>query len=344
MLVGGSNLGAIQQLADLLRSRASLQLEILALRQQLAMVADRDRKRLSFHKSERIFWVWLYHLWPACLQTLMIFKPDTLVRWHRKGFRLYWTWKSRRRQCGRPAIDPDVRELIRMMSLNNIGWGAPRIHGELRMLGIQVSESTVAKYIIRHRKPPSQTWRTFLDNHLSDLVSVDFFTVPTATFQILYVFVILRHDRREIVHFNVTKHPTAQWTAQQIIEAFPFETAPRYLLRDRDCIYGARFRIRVKSLGIEEVLTAPRSPWQSPYVERLIGSIRRECLNHVIIFNERHLRRQLKSYATYYHEARTHLSLDKQSPVPRSIQDPDQGNIVAIPHVGGLHHEYRRAA
>lgn len=344
MLVGGSNLGAIQQLADLLRSRASLQLEILALRQQLAMVADRDRKRLSFHKSERIFWVWLYHLWPACLQTLMIFKPDTLVRWHRKGFRLYWTWKSRRRQCGRPAIDPDVRELIRMMSLNNIGWGAPRIHGELRMLGIQVSESTVAKYIIRHRKPPSQTWRTFLDNHLSDLVSVDFFTVPTATFQILYVFVILRHDRREIVHFNVTKHPTAQWTAQQIIEAFPFETAPRYLLRDRDCIYGARFRIRVKSLGIEEVLTAPRSPWQSPYVERLIGSIRRECLNHVIIFNERHLRRQLKSYATYYHEARTHLSLDKQSPVPRSIQDPDQGNIVAIPHVSGLHHEYRRAA
>jgi hypothetical protein len=172
----------------------------------------------------------------------MIFKPDTLVRWHRKGFRLYWTWKSRRLQCGRPAIDPDVRELIRTMSRNNIGWGAPRIHGELRILGIEVSESTVAKYMIRHRKPPSQTWRTFLDNHLSDLVSVDFFTVPTATFQILYVFVILRHDRREIVHFNVTEHPTAQWTAQQIIEAFPFETAPRYLLRDRDCIYGGRSR------------------------------------------------------------------------------------------------------
>jgi transposase InsO family protein len=274
----------------------------------------------------------------------MIFKPDTLVRWHRKGFRLYWTWKSSRRQCGRPAIDPDVRELIRTMSRYNTGWGAPRIHGELQMLGIQISESTVAKYMIRHRKPPSQTWRTFLDNHVSDLVSVDFFTVPTATFRILYVFVILRHDRREIVHFNVTEHPTAQWTAQQIIEAFPFETAPRYLLRDRDCIYGAQFRTRVKSLGIEEVLTAPRSPWQSPYVERLIGSIRRECLNHVIIFNERHLRRQLKSYITYYQEARTHLSLDKQSPVPRSIQDPDQGNIVAIPHVGGLHHEYRRAA
>ncbi len=331
-------------LADLLRSRASLQLEILALRQQLAMVADRDRKRLSFHKSERIFWVWLYRLWPACLQTLKIFKPDTLVRWHRKGFRLYWTWKSRPRQGGRPAIDPDVRKLIRTMSRNNIGWGAPRIHGELKMPGIEISESTVAKYMIRHCNPPSQTWRTFLENHATELVSVDFFTVPTATFRILYVLVILHHERREIVHFNVTEHPTAQWTAQQLVEAFPFDSAPRYLLRDRDSIYGGRFRNRVKSLGIDEVLTAPRSPWQNPYVERIIGSIRRECLNHVIIINERHLRRQLKSYSIYYHEARTHLSLDKQSPVPRSIEPPEQGKVVAIPHVGGLHHEYRRAA
>jgi putative transposase len=214
----------------------------------------------------------------------------------------------------------------------------------LQMLGIQISESTVAKYMIRHRNPPSPTWRTFLDNHVADLVSVDFFTAPTATFRILYVFVILRHDRREIVHFNVTEHPTAQWAAQQLVEAFPFDSAPRYLLRDRDSIYGDRFRNRVKSLGIDEVLTAPRSPWQNPYVERIIGSIRRECLNHIIIINERHLRRQLKSYSTYYHEARTHLSLDKQSPVPRSVEPPEQGKVVAIPHVGGLHHEYRRAA
>jgi len=331
-------------LMDLLRSRASLQLEVLALRQQLSLVADRDRKRISFHKSERIFWVWLYRLWSPCLQTLKIFKPDTLVRWHRKGFRLYWTCKSRQCQGGRPAIDPDVRKLIRTMSRNNIGWGAPRIHGELKMLGIQISESTVAKYMVRHRNPPSQTWRTFLENHVADLVSVDFFTVPTASFRVLYVFVILCHERREIVHFNATYHPSAEWTAQQLVEAFPFDTAPRYLLRDRDSIYGARFRNRVKSLGIEEVLTAPRSPWQNPYVERIIGSIRRECLNHVIILNERHLRRQLKSYSTYYHEARTHLSLDKQSPVPRSIEPPEQGKVVAIPHVGGLHHEYRRAA
>ena len=250
------------------------------MRQQLAMVADGDRKRLSFRPSERIFWVWLYRLWPTCLQTLMIFKPDTLVRWHRKGFRLYWTWKSRRRQGGRPAIDPDVRELIRAMSRNNIGWGAPRIHGELQLLDVQLSESTVAKYMIRHRKPPSQTWRTFLENHVAELVSVDFFTVPTATFRIMYVFVILHHERREIVHFNATYHPTAEWTAQQMVEAFPFDTAPRYLIRDRDSIYGARFHNRVKSLGIEEVLTAPRSPWQNPYVDRPGYSLVQERIHY----------------------------------------------------------------
>lgn len=188
--------------------------------------------------------------------------------------------------------------------------------------------------MIRHQKPPSQSWRTFLDNHVADLVSVDFFTVPMATFRILYVFVVLRHERREVVHFNVTQNPTAQWTAQQIVEAFPFDTAPRYLLRDRDSIYGEQFRRRVRSLGIEEVTTAPRSPWQSPYVERLIGSIRRECLNHVIVLNECHLRQKLRAYFTYYHKARTHLSLAKQCPNSRTIDCPDQGRIVVLPHVG----------
>ncbi|MCP3883736.1 MAG: transposase family protein, partial [Sulfitobacter sp.] len=171
------------------------------------------------------------------------------------------------------------------MSRENPLWGAPRLHGELQMLGIQIAQTTVARYMIRHRKPPSQTWRTFLDNHAKDLVSIDFFTVPTATFRILYVLLVLRHERRQVVHFNITEHPTAQWTAQQIVEAFPFDTAPRYLLRDRDNIYGERFRRRVRSLGADEVRTAPRSPWQNPYVERLIGSIRRECLNHLIVFN-----------------------------------------------------------
>ena len=253
-------------LASIFRSRALLQLEILALRQQLAMITQRDRKRLRFRRRERLFWVWLYRVWPGCLQTLHVFKADTLVRWHRRGFRLYWTWKSHRRRGGRRPIAADVRELIRLMSRENVGWGAPRIHGELRMLGIDISQATVAKYMIRLPKPPSPTWRTFLDNHVADLASIDFFAVPTVSFRILYVFLVLKHERRQVVHFNVAEHPTAQWAAQQMVEAFPWDEAPSYLLRDRDKIYGATFRRRVHSLGIEEVPIAPRSPWQSPYV------------------------------------------------------------------------------
>ena len=211
------------------------------------------------------------------------------------------------------------------------------------MLGIHVCQATVAKYMVHHPKPPSQTWRTFLDNHIKDLVSVDFFTVPTATFRILYVFLVLKHDRREVVHFNVTEHPTTQWTAQQMVEAFPWDPAPRYLLRDRDKSFGAIFRHRVHTLDMREVLIAPRSPWQNPFVERLIGSIRRECLNHVIVFNERHLKKLLRAYFIYYHTARTHLALDKQCPAPRSVELRDNGTVIAIPHLGGLHHEYRRA-
>ncbi len=279
-------LPVLATLTGLLRSRALLHMEILALRQQLAMVTARERKRLRFRQRDRLFGVWLYRIWRDCLQTLVVFKADTLVRWHRKGFRHYWTWKSRRRG-GRPPVTSEVRELIRRMSRDNVSWGAPRVHGELHMLGIDIAQTTVAKYMIRRSKPPSQTWQTFLDNHVGDLASVDFFTVPTVTFRILYVFLVVRHERRQIVHFNVTAHPTAQWTAQQLVEAFPFDTAPRYLLRDRDAIYGEQFRRRLRSLGITEVLIAPRSPWQSPYVERLIGSIRRECLDHVTVLNER---------------------------------------------------------
>ena len=223
----------LSTLVGAFQSRARLHLEILALRQQLAMLNHSGRKRVRFHRRERLFWVCLYRIWPGCVKTLAIFKPDTLARWHRKGFRLYWTWKSRGRRGGRPSISPETRRLIRVMSRDN-GWGAPRIHGELQMLGINVAQATVAKYMVRPRKPPSQTWRTFLDNHVKDLVSVDFFTVPTATFRMLYVFVVLRHEQRRIVHFNITEHPTEQWTTQQVIEAFPFDTAPLYLLRDRD--------------------------------------------------------------------------------------------------------------
>jgi len=221
-------------------------------------------------------------------------------------------------------------------------WGAPRIHGELMKLGIKISEASVAKYMVRSPKPPSQTWRTFLDNHVSQLASVDFFTVHTVWFEILFVFIVLAHDRRRVVHFNVTAHPTAEWTAQQMLEAFPFDTAPKYLLRDRDRIYGQEFRDQVAVMNINEVLSAPRSPWQRAYVERVIGSIRRECLDHVIVFDEESLRRTLHAYFSYYHRSRLHLSLDKDAPDSRSVQSV--GRVIAFPEVGGLHHRYERVA
>ena len=221
-----------------------------------------------------------------------------------------------------------------------MGWGAPRIHGELLKLGIEISQATVSKYMARHQKPPSQSWRTFLSNHTECLAAMDFFTVPTAGFRVLYVFIVLSHDRRQVVHFNVTEHPTAQWTAQQLVEAFPFDSAPRYLLPDRDAIYGEKVQRRIKSLGIQEVVTAPRSPWQNRFCERVIGSIRRDCLDHVIVLNERHLRRILREYFSYYHTCRTHLSLNKDPPETRPLELPEMGNIVALPRVGGLHHRY----
>ena len=223
-------------------------------------------------------------------------------------------------------------------------WGAPRIQSELALLGYEIAESTVSKYLVRQPRPPSQTWLIFLENHVGGLASIDFFTVPTATFRVLYCFVVLCHARRRIVHVNVTSNPTEAWSCQQLVEAFPLDRAPRYLIRDRDSVYGERFRRRVKNLGIKEVVTAPRSPWQNPFVERAIGSIRRECLDHVIVLNERHLLRILRSYLGYYHSCRTHLSLDRNAPDPREIEPRAKGDVVAIPQVGGLHHRYTRAA
>jgi transposase InsO family protein len=275
---------------------------------------------------------------------LVIVKPETVVGWHRKGFRLFWTWKSRRRRGGRPTVPRDVRDLIHLMSRQNPLWGAPRIHGELLKLGIDVSQATVSKYMAKLPRPPSQTWRTFLRNHMHCSASMDFFVLPTATFRLLFVFIVLHHERRRIGHFSVTAHPTASWVKQQITEAFPWDTAPRYVIRDRDSVYGAVVRNRIKVMGIEGVVTAPRSPWQNPFVERVIGSIRRECLNHVIVLNERHLRQILASYFDYYHHSRTHLSLDKDCPDRRSVQLADEGKIVAFPQVGGLHHRYERLA
>jgi transposase InsO family protein len=230
------------------------------------------------------------------------------------------------------------------MARENPLWGAPRIHGEILKLGLDVAQATVSRYMPRRRKPPSQAWRTFLKNHATAIASVDFFTVPTATFRVLYVFLVLSHERRRVVHFNVTDSPTAQWTERQVVQAFPWDTASKFLLRDRDAIYGPEFLRSVSNLGIEDVRTSPRSPWQNPYVERLIGSIRRECLDHVVIVNEKHLRRVLREYLGYYSEARTHLGLRKDCPEARAIEPPEAGRVVALPRVGGLHHRYARRA
>jgi transposase InsO family protein len=230
------------------------------------------------------------------------------------------------------------------MCLANPLWGAPRIHGELLKLGIDISEATVSKYMLRRRGPPSQTWRTFLDNHVKDLIALDFFTVPMATCRVLFVLIVLSHDRRRILHFNVTEHPTVGWTARQLVEACGIDEAPRYLLRNRDAIYGERFRRQARVLGIREVIIARKSPWQNPYAERVIGSIRRDCLDHVVVLGERHLKRILSRYVDYYHRARTHLSLEKDAPAGRAVHPREQGPVVELKRVGGLHHEYVRLA
>jgi len=241
-------------------------------------------------------------------------------------------------------IDAELRTLIREINGANPLWGAARIHGELLKLGIKVSQATVSKYMLKHPQPPSQCWRTFLYNHAVDLISLDFFTVPTATFRVLFVLAILSHDRRRILHFNVTPHPTAFWTARQLLEACGLEHEPRFLLRDRDGVYGTQFSRQARTLGIREVVTAPRSPWQNAYVERVIGSIRCDCLDHVIVLGERHIKRILSEYFEYYNGVRTHLSLEKDAPQPREVKPPDQGRVIKLPRVDGLHYEYSRSA
>ena len=324
-------------------SRSNLIIENLALRQQLT-VQQRTIKRPKLKRQDRLFWAWLSQTWPDWKSTLIVVKPETVIKWHRQGFKLYWRWKSGVGKAGRPKISREIRDLIRQMSRENPTWGAPRIQSELKLLGHEAADSTVAKYMIKHKKPPSQTWRSFLKNHVKQIAAVDFFTVPTVRFQILYCFIVLRHHRRRIVHFNITMHPTARWTAQQITEAFPYDTVPKYLIRDRDGIYGNFFQQRVKNMGIREVLIAPKSPWQNPYCERVIGSIRRECLDHFIILSGNHLCRILKDYMDYYNNCRTHLSLDRNSPSLRDIEPPSKGKVISIPQVGGLHHVYKRVA
>ena len=331
----------VSVLARRFRSRAVVELENLALRHQLHVLRRQRPGRPRLFTRDRLLWVWLYRLWPHCLEAMVLVKPATVIQWHRQGFRLFWRWRSR---SGRPSVNREVRDLIRQMNAANPLWGAPRIHGELLKLGIEISQATVAKYMVRRRGRPSPTWRSFLRNQAAGIAAIDMFVVASASFRLLYVMIILAHDRRKIVRFDVTRNPTAGWLARQVTAAFPWETAPRYLLRDRDASYGESFRRQVDAMGITEVVTASRSPWQNAFVERVIGSIRRECLDYIVIFNERHLRRVLSSYADYYHRSRTHLSLDKDCPEPRPVTPPRIGSVVAIPQVNGLHHRYERLA
>jgi putative transposase len=314
------------------------------LRHQLS-VYKRTMMRPKLRTTDRLFWVALARVWAGWRQSLVIVTPDTVLRWQRRRFGEHWAKLSGRPTVGRPPVNADILALVRKMAAANPLWGAPRIHGELLKLGIEVAERTVSRLIPKRQTPPSQTWRTFLANHVLDLVSIDFFTVPTARLRVLFVLVVLAHHRRRVLHFNVTAHPTAAWTAQQIVDTFPDDTAPSYLLRDRDAIYGDSFRRRMKGMQIEEVLTAPRSPWQNPFAERLIGSIRRDCLDHFIVLSERHLRSILTAYFAYYHHTRTHLALTKDAPDGRPVEPPEMGKVMPIREVGGLHHRYvRRAA
>lgn len=327
-------------ISGLLCSRLSLQLEVAALRHQLA-VCRRRGKRPRLRGSDRALWVLLSRLWTGWRSALVLVQPATVMKWQRRRFRAHWRKITNSPKPGRPPVAEEVRRLIRRISAANPLWGAPRIVGELRKIGIDVAKSTVETYMVRRSGPASPTWRTFLRNH-RDLVSADFFVVPTIRFGLLWVFLLVATERRRVVHFNVTADPTSAWAARQLVEAFPYDSAPAALLHDRDRIYGKEFTRQLAALGIQEVRTAYRCPWQNGYVERLIGSIRRECLDHVLVGNERQLRRVLTHYFVYYHRWRTHLSLEMDAPDRREVRTT--GNVLEVEELAGLHHHYERRA
>ena len=325
--------------ADLFKSRCRLEAENLLLRHQLTIALRRAPPRFRLLGSDRALLGWITRLWPSLLDAVQVVQPETILRWHRAGFRACWRWKSRNK-AGRPRIDRGLRDLIKRMSSENPLWGASRIHGELLMLGFEVAQSTVSKYMMRPSRPRSQTWKTFLQNHAEAIAAVDMCGVPTLTFECLFAFLVLGHGRRQLLWFEVTRHPTAEWLARQITEAFPWTSAPTYLVRDNDRAYGHVFTSRVRAMGIRDRPISPGSPWQNGIAERLIGTLRRECLDHMAICGEAHLRRILSSYAGYYNQTRTHLALQKDAPQQRPVQQ--FGRITAIPVLAGLHHRYVR--
>jgi len=334
----------LNTLRDIQRPRRELIIENLALRQQI-LVLQRSAPKPHITIWDQTFWVALFHWWAGWRRPLRLVKPETVIAWHRQGWRLYWRLKSKpKNPPGRPQTPGEVIELIRRISRENPTWGTPRIHGELLKLGYDVCESTVARYMIKRRGRPTQNWKTFLQNHLGEIAAMDFLTIPTIMFRNLYVFVILSLDHRVIVHINATYSPTAAWTWQQIIQAFPFDDAPRFLVRDRDRIYGAEVETTLELLGIEQLVISPRSPWQNGYCKCTVGTIKRGCLNHIIVFGENHLRRLLKAYLTYYHNDRTHLGLGKDPPTGRDVEPPKIGPVKRRPMVGCLHSRYYREA
>ncbi len=324
------------------RSQQDLILENLALRQQLAVLKSK-RTRPILHYVDRAFWVALQESWKRWKNVLMVVKPETIVRWHKEGFRRYWRWKSKPGTIGRSLISSETRALVRRMATAN-NWGAPRIHAELLKLGFRVSERTVSRYMPKKPAPPDalQRWMTFLKNHRDLIAGIDFFTVPTITFSVLYVFFIIMHARRQITRSAVTTHPCSEWIIQQLREAFPCETAPKYLILDRDRKFGLSVFGALKSMNIKPVRIAWKSPWQNGVAERWVLSVRRELLDHVVVLNQTHLRRLLREYVTYYNTDRCHLTLEKDSPDKRPVTKRPSPNaqVIALPRVGGLHHRY----
>jgi putative transposase len=329
----------------LFRARQRLVLENLALRQQLTTLKRRHpRPRLS--AFDKLFWVLARRFWSEWKKALIVVSPETVVRWHRSGFALYWRLISRtRRLLGRRRLSKEIRDLIFRMVAENPTWGAPRIHGELLMLGFDVSERTISRWMrgAPRNHDPARRWLSFLRNHREAIAAMDFFTVPTLTFSVLYCFFVIGYDRRRVLHFNVTRHPSSIWIVQQLREAFPDRSAPRFLIFDRDAKYGLEVPIAVRSMDIRPVRTSIQSPWQNGVAERWVESCRRDLLDHIIAANERHLKRLLSDYVRYYHEDRTHLGLNKETPAGR-IPSTDRGEVVSRARLGGLHHRYDRAA